>query len=33
MKFFKKSIFQNFISLTFELQTIKERHPYILPGL
>ena len=30
MKFNKKSIFQNFISRTLELRTVKQRHPYFL---
>ena len=33
MKFNKKSIFQNFISQTLELRTVKQRHPYFLTRL
>ena len=33
MKFNKKFIFQNFISQTLELRTVKQRHPYFLTRL
>ena len=32
IKFNKKSIFQNFISLNLELRTVKQRHPYFHPS-
>ena len=32
MKFNRKSIFPNFISLALELRTVKQRHPYFHPS-